>query len=462
MDILQIICISLTLIVLIVNIILLFKLKTLGKNTDLSSIKEHITQQNRENRIEISTTTVNSIKNISDILREQQEFSDKEQNRRLQALEQKLDNFSVVNENKLEFVRNTVDSKLDSIRTTIEQQLNTIHKSNDTKLTHIENRLEKFTETNENRLKEIRTTVNTQLEAIRTDNNKKLDEMRGIVDEKLQKTLDQKLTDSFEQVSNRLQEVYKGLGEMQALATGVGDLKKVLSNVKTRGILGEIQLGAILKEILSPEQYAENIVTKKGTRNPVEFAVKLPNDNNSFVYLPIDSKFPGDTYQALLNAQDTGDKTAVDIAVKQLISTIKKEAKDISDKYIDPPNTTEFAIMFLPFEGLYSEVVNRGLVEELQRLYKINIAGPSTMAALLNSLQMGFKTLAVQKRSAEVWNVLRDVKKEFDTFGGVLEDTKNHINKVNEDLDKLVGVRTRQIRRKLSQVSDSSNLIEDI
>ena len=444
------------------NIILLFKLKTLGKNTDLSSIKEHITQQNRENRIEISTTTVNSIKNISDILREQQEFSDKEQNRRLQALEQKLDNFSAVNENKLEFVRNTVDSKLDSIRTTIEQQLNTIHKSNDTKLTHIENRLEKFTETNENRLKEIRTTVNTQLEAIRTDNNKKLDEMRGIVDEKLQKTLDQKLTDSFEQVSNRLQEVYKGLGEMQALATGVGDLKKVLSNIKTRGILGEIQLGAILKEILSPEQYAENIVTKKGTRNPVEFAVKLPNDNNSFVYLPIDSKFPGDTYQALLNAQDTGDKTAVDIAVKQLISTIKKEAKDISDKYIDPPNTTEFAIMFLPFEGLYSEVVNRGLVEELQKLYKINIAGPSTMAALLNSLQMGFKTLAVQKRSTEVWNILRDVKKEFDTFGGVLEDTKNHINKVNEDLDKLVGVRTRQIRRKLSQVSDSSNLIEDI
>lgn len=444
------------------NIILLFKLKTIGKSNDLSSIKEHITQQNRENRIEISTTTVNSIKNISDILREQQEFSDKEQNRRLQALEQKLDNFSAVNENKLEFVRNTVDSKLDSIRTTIEQQLNTIHKSNDTKLTHIENRLEKFTETNENRLKEIRTTVNTQLEAIRTDNNKKLDEMRGIVDEKLQKTLDQKLTDSFEQVSNRLQEVYKGLGEMQALATGVGDLKKVLSNVKTRGILGEIQLGAILKEILSPEQYAENIVTKKGTRNPVEFAVKLPNDNNSFVYLPIDSKFPGDTYQALLNAQDTGDKTAVDIAVKQLISTIKKEAKDISDKYIDPPNTTEFAIMFLPFEGLYSEVVNRGLVEELQRLYKINIAGPSTMAALLNSLQMGFKTLAVQKRSAEVWNVLRDVKKEFDTFGGVLEDTKNHINKVNEDLDKLVGVRTRQIRRKLSQISDSSNLIEDI
>ncbi|MEF2920434.1 MAG: DNA recombination protein RmuC [Acutalibacteraceae bacterium] len=462
MDILQIICISLTLIVLIVNIILLFKLKTIGKSNDLSSIKEHITQQNRENRIEISTTTVNSIKNISDILREQQEFSDKEQNRRLQALEQKLDNFSAVNENKLEFVRNTVDSKLDSIRTTIEQQLNTIHKSNDTKLTHIENRLEKFTETNENRLKEIRTTVNTQLEAIRTDNNKKLDEMRGIVDEKLQKTLDQKLTDSFEQVSNRLQEVYKGLGEMQALATGVGDLKKVLSNVKTRGILGEIQLGAILKEILSPEQYAENIVTKKGTRNPVEFAVKLPNDNNSFVYLPIDSKFPGDTYQALLNAQDTGDKTAVDIAVKQLISTIKKEAKDISDKYIDPPNTTEFAIMFLPFEGLYSEVVNRGLVEELQRLYKINIAGPSTMAALLNSLQMGFKTLAVQKRSAEVWNVLRDVKKEFDTFGSVLEDTKNHINKVNEDLDKLVGVRTRQIRRKLSQISDSSNLIEDI
>lgn len=469
MDTLQIICTALVSLVLVINIIMLIKLKSLKQSTDQAEIKEYITQQNRDNRIEITATTVNSVKNISDILSEQQETATKLQNQHLQSMEQKLDAFVSANESKLEAIRTTInsrldtirdhnDNKLESIRNTVEQQLNKIQKNNEGKLTDIEIMLEKLTATNENNLKEIRTTVNTQLEALRNDNSKKLDEMRGVVDEKLQKTLDQKLTDSFAQVSNRLQEVYKGLGEMQALATGVGDLKKVLSNVKTRGILGEIQLGAILKEILSPEQYAENVITKKSTRNPVEFAVKLPNDNNSFVYLPIDSKFPGDSYQALLNAQESGDKAAVDLAVKQLVSTIKKEAKDISDKYIDPPNTTEFAIMFLPFEGLYSEVVNRGLVEELQRLYKINIAGPSTMAALLNSLQMGFKTLAVQKRSAEVWNVLSEVKKEFDTFGGVLEDTKKHINKVNEDLDKLVGVRTRQIRRKLSQVSESNGL----
>lgn len=469
MELLQIICIALVLLVLIINITLFTKLKGMKNTTDIEIIKEYIAQQNRENRIEITNTMANSVKNISDILSEQQMSTAKLQHQRLENMEQKLNSFALTNENKLEAIRATVnnrldsihtnnDSKLESIRTTVEQQLNNIQKNNQSKLTDIELKLEKFTTTNENKLKDIERTVHNQLETLRADNNKKLDEMRGIVDEKLQKTLDQKLTDSFAQVSNRLQEVYKGLGEMQALATGVGDLKKVLSNVKTRGILGEIQLGAILKEILSTEQYDENVVTKKGTRNPVEFAVKLPNDNNSYVYLPIDSKFPADTYQALLTAQESGDKNAIALAVKQLISTIKKEAKDISDKYIDPPNTTEFAIMFLPFEGLYSEVVNRGMVEELQRLYKINIAGPSTMAALLNSLQMGFKTLAVQKRSAEVWNVLSEVKREFDTFGGVLEDTKKHINKVNEDLDKLVGVRTRQIRRKLSQVSENNYL----
>lgn len=469
MELLQIICIALVLLVLIINIILFTKLKGMKNTTDIEIIKEYIAQQNRENRIEITNTMANSVKNISDILSEQQMSTAKLQHQRLENMEQKLNSFALTNENKLEAIRATVnnrldsihtnnDNKLESIRTTVEQQLNNIQKNNQSKLTDIELKLEKFTTTNENKLKDIERTVHNQLETLRADNNKKLDEMRGIVDEKLQKTLDQKLTDSFAQVSNRLQEVYKGLGEMQALATGVGDLKKVLSNVKTRGILGEIQLGAILKEILSTEQYDENVVTKKGTRNPVEFAVKLPNDNNSYVYLPIDSKFPADTYQALLTAQESGDKNAIALAVKQLISTIKKEAKDISDKYIDPPNTTEFAIMFLPFEGLYSEVVNRGMVEELQRLYKINIAGPSTMAALLNSLQMGFKTLAVQKRSAEVWNVLSEVKREFDTFGGVLEDTKKHINKVNEDLDKLVGVRTRQIRRKLSQVSENNYL----
>ena len=291
------------------------------------------------------------------------------------------------------------------------------------KLSHFEDRLKTFSLENEQKLENIRRTMELKLDDIREDNNKQLDRMRATVDEKLQKTLEDKMNQSFALVSERLEQVYKGLGEMQNLAVGVGDLKKVLSNVKTRGIVGEIQLGNILEEILSPEQYDTNVATKKGSRDVVEFAIKLPARDDGFIYLPIDSKFPGDTYAALRDAYDSGSKEAVDDAAKALIKTIRNEAKDIRDKYIDPPNTTEFAIMFLPFEGLYSEVVNRGLVEILQRDYKVNIAGPSTMAALLNSIQMGFKTLAVQKRSAEVWSLLGSVKKEFETFNSVLVNT---------------------------------------
>ncbi len=294
------------------------------------------------------------------------------------------------------------------------------------KFSQLEDRLKTFSLENEQKLENIRQTVQNQLTHIQEDNNKQIDEMRKTVDKKLQQTLEEKMTQSFALVNERLEQVYKGLGEMQTLASGVGDLKKVLSNVKTRGILGEIQLGSILNEILSPAQYEENVVTKKGTRNVVEFAVKLPADEDKFIYLPIDSKFPGDSYSAL--------------------------------KYIDPPNTTDFAIMFLPFEGLYCEVVNRGLVEVLQRDYKVNVAGPSTMAALLNSLQMGFKTLAVQKRSTEVWKILSDVKKEFDTFNSVLENTQNRLKQANDELEKLVGVRTRQIQRKLKDVQSTDTL----
>ncbi|MGN0462838.1 MAG: DNA recombination protein RmuC [Ruminococcus sp.] len=320
------------------------------------------------------------------------------------------------------------------------------------KLEQMEQRLKTFSLENEQKLENIRSVVEKRLTYLQEDNNARLEKMRETVDEKLQKTLDDKLNKSFNLVNQRLEQVYKGLGEMQNLAVGVGDLKKVLSNVKTRGILGEIQLSAILKEILAPEQYEENIATKKGSKNVVEFAIKLPADEDSFVYLPIDSKFPGDTYQALVNAMEEGNTEQIDRASKALVATIKSEAKDIRDKYISPPETTEFAIMFLPFEGLYSEVVNRGLVEVLQRDYRVNVAGPSTMAALLNSLQMGFKTLAVQKRSAEVWKILGEVKSEFDTFGAVLDKTQQRINQANAELDKLVGVRTRQIQRKLSAV----------
>lgn len=323
----------------------------------------------------------------------------------------------------------------------------------------LEQRLHSFSSDNVQSLENIRRSVDEKLESIRRENLRQLDEMRQTVDEKLQKTLEEKMNKSFSLVNERLEQVYKGLGEMQTLAVGVGDLKKVLSNVKTRGILGEIQLGAILSEILTKEQYEENIATKKGSKNVVEFAIKLPSDGAGTVYLPVDSKFPGDTYSALRDAVESCDKQRIESAQKALVQRIKGEAKDIHDKYIDPPNTTEFAIMFLPFEGLYSEVVNMGLVEVLQREYKVNIAGPSTMAALLNSLQMGFKTLAVQKRSAEVWKILGSVKTEFDKFNDVLVMTQQRLDQANKELDKLVGVRTRQIQRQLKDV-ESVNLSE--
>lgn len=328
-------------------------------------------------------------------------------------------------------------------------------------LNQLEERLKTFSLENEQKLENIRRSVESRLNYIQEDNNRKLEEMRKTVDERLQQSIEEKMNRSFSLVSERLEQVYKGLGEMQNLANGVGDLKKVLTNVKTRGTLGEYQLSAILSEILSPEQYEENVATKKGTRNVVEFAVKLPSDDDKFIYLPIDSKFPGDTYSALRDAIDEGDKVKIDLAAKALIATIKSEAKDIHDKYIDPPYTTEFAIMFLPFEGLYSEVVNRGLVEILQRDYKVNIAGPSTMAALLNSLQMGFKTLAVQKRSAEVWEILGAVKQEFDKFGDVLKATQQRLDQANKELDKLVGVCTRQIQRKLKDVQTPTRELSD-
>lgn len=318
--------------------------------------------------------------------------------------------------------------------------------------TQSEARLKTFEMGNEQRLDAIRQTMERRLYQLQNDNNQKLDEMRQIVDEKLQKTLETKMNQSFQLVNDRLEQVYKGLGEMQTLAAGVGDLKKVLSNVKTRGILGEIQLGAILEEILSPEQYDTNIATRPGSSERVEYAVKIPGEDGTHVYLPIDSKFPGDMYGNLQDAYDHGNVEGINACAAALISQIKKEAKDIRDKYIDPPNTTEFAILFLPFEGLYAEAVNRGLVEELQRNYRVNIAGPSTMAALLNSLQMGFKTFAIQKRSGEVWRVLGAVKTEFMKFETTLQSSQKRLMQVNDELDQLIGTRTRSIVRKLRSV----------
>lgn len=294
--------------------------------------------------------------------------------------------------------------------------------------------------------------INTRFSQMALENNRQLEEMRKTVDEKLQKTLDERITQSFKLVNDRLEQVYKGLGEMQNLAVGVGDLKKVLSNVKTRGILGEVQLGAILEQILAPEQYAENVITKSTGADRVEFAVKLPGDDERTVWLPIDAKFPADSYSRLVDAYELGDAAAIEEAAKNLEKVIKSEAKDIHTKYIEPPYTTDFGIMFLPFEGLYAEVVRRGLLDVLQREYKVNIAGPTTMAAFLNSLQMGFKTLAIQKHSGEVWEVLGAVKTEFANFSKVLGNARNRIRMADEELEKLIGTRTRAIERKLRGV----------
>lgn len=372
------------------------------------------------------------------------------------------DEFSSIVRNEIGRQMSTQRQELSSqMQSTVKNMGDMISANQTEKMSQLEERIKTFSLENEQKLENIRHSVEKRLEYLQSDNNRQLEKMRETVDEKLQKTLEEKMNKSFSIVNERLEQVYKGLGEMQNLAVGVGDLKKVLSNVKTRGILGEIQLKSILSEILSPEQYEENIATKKGSKNVVEFAIKLPADDDGVVYLPIDSKFPGDTYANLRDAIEKGSKDEIDSAVKILVSRIKSEAKDIHDKYIDPPNTTEFAIMFLPFEGLYSEVVNRGLVEILQREYKVNIAGPSTMAALLNSLQMGFKTLAVQKRSAEVWEVLGGVKQEFDKFNDVLVLTQQRLDQANKELDKLVGVRTRQIQRKLKNIQSPTASISE-
>ena len=305
----------------------------------------------------------------------------------------------------------------------------------------------------EQKLESIRNTMEVRLNAMQAVTDRRLGEMRQTVDEKLQKTLEDRLQKSFGLVSQQLELVYKGLGEMRTLAAGVGDLKKVLSNVKTRGILGEVQLGAILEQILSPGQYAENVATVPGSAERVEFAVKLPGGEGGPVWLPIDAKFPQDAYAALLAAYDAADKAAVEAAAKELDKRVRGFGKDIRDKYLAPGHTTDFGVMFLPVEGLYAEVVRRGTAERLQREYKIVVAGPTTMAALLNSLQMGFKTLAIQKRSSEVWQVLGSVKAEFDTFGQALAQAQNRLNQASSELENLVGVRTRQIQRKLQQVT---------
>ena len=493
---------------------------------ELDTIRSEVSMGQSSLRQELSAIVQNSIKSFGDIISDNQKNSAELQNKKLEDMdksivqkqelmsnsiqaqmkqfEERLKTLESTNEQKLDAMRDTIqvdlkqeinaliqnsintfggvvsknqmetanvqNKKLEDMDKSIVQKQELMNFSIQAQMKQFEERLKTLESTNEQKLDAMRDTISKRLSYIQEDNNNKLNEIQATVNEKLQKTLEDKMNSSFKLVSERLEQVYTSLGEMQSIAVGVGDLKKVLSNVKTRGILGEIQLGAILSEILTPDQYDTEVPTIPNSSDRVEFAVKLPaKGDGETIYLPIDSKFPGDTFAELQDAYSRGNAEEVQVAYKKLETVIKKSAKDIHDKYIAPPYTTNFGIMFLPFEGLYAEVVNRGLVEVLQRDYNVNIAGPSTMAAMLNSLQMGFKTLQIQKRSNEVWEVLSAVKTEFDNFEKVFDSTKKRIRQLDDDMDKLIGTRTRAIKRKLREVqsapdSDAKHIlgIEDI
>jgi DNA recombination protein RmuC len=364
--------------------------------------------------------------------------------------------------------RNELSATLGQFRDAFERSLREFTDAQKVKFDELLARHADLKRDTDERLDTIRAAVEQRLETLQTDNAKKLEEIRLTVDEKLHETLEKRLSESFKQVSDRLEQVYLGLGEMQSLATGVGDLKKVLTNVRSRGILGEIQLGSILESILAPEQYARNVATKPGSRENVEFAVKLPgkDEHGTVVYLPIDSKFPVEAYYRLLEAYDKGSSDDIRAAMKEVENHIRKCAKDIRDRYISPPDTTDFGIMFLPFEGLFAEAVRQvSLMETLSREYKIMIAGPTTLAAVLNSLQMGFRTLAIEKRTDEVWQVLSAVKTEFDKFGVVLRKAQEKLTSASDEIDTLVGTRTKKILSKLRQVqtlpeAESASLLD--
>ena len=413
-------------------------------NAGLAPLKSELTDELRASRGELTGTVQTTMKTFADSLALAQAQTADRQDVRLRELIESLEK----NQSQL---KATIAETNRILAEAQEKQF----AMQDKRMQGIEEQFTAFT-----------AAVQSRLEAMQKDNGEQLEKMRATVDEKLQKTLDERISQSFQLVNERLQEVYTGLGEMKTLANGVGDLKKVLSNVKTRGIVGEYQLGALIDDILTRDQFEENVVTKKGSTTRVEYAIKMPGEDGGFVYLPVDAKFPGDVYAQLVDAYDTGDSAAIAAAQAMLTARIKGCAKDIRDKYIDPPNTTDFGIMFLPFEGLYAEVVRLGLVEVLQRHYKVNIAGPTTFAALLNSLQMGFRTLAIQKRSSEVWSVLGAVKTEFAAFEDVLAAAQKRIEQTGAELDKLVGVRTRKINSKLRSVSvlpaeESARLLDD-
>ena len=399
-----------------------------------------------------------------------------------QTLEQKVTALIDKNDKSFKAFTDGNTTQLEKIEKKVEENLKALNEQakadNNLMREALVNAFKGFQETFDKNVKSFNDLQKEKFELMETKQNElvkgtetKLDIIRATVEEKLEKTLSERLGQSFETVGKQLIEVQKGLGEMQTIATDVGGLKKVLSNVKLRGGVGEVQLALLLEQILAPNQYDANVRTKKGSTEPVEFAIKLPGrseDESAFVYLPIDAKFPKDTYEHLLAAYESAIPEDIESATKNLETVIKKMAKDIRDKYLDPPNTTDFAIMFLPFESIYAEVIRRSsLIDQLRTEFKITVAGPTTLMAILNSLQMGFRTLALQKRSSEVWQVLANVKKEFETFGGLLEKAQKNIQTGLGQLDDVVGTRTRAINRQLKNVEslptiETSTIIPEI
>ncbi|MEO6918874.1 MAG: DNA recombination protein RmuC [Collimonas sp.] len=380
------------------------------------------------------------------------------QNNQIDTFAQQLVKLNETNAQQLDSMRLAMNQQAQTNR---EEQAQSLKRFGDT----LNQTLAALTESNAQRMAEVRATLEAKIKDLQTDNGLRLEEMRKTVDEKLHATLEQRLGESFKIVSDRLEKVHQGLGEMQQLAIGVGDLKRVLTNVKTRGTWGEVQLEMLLEQVLTPEQYAKNVETVPGSGERVEFAIKLPgnDDGGTPVWMPIDAKFPKEQYERLADAADRADAEGVALASKELERAVRGEAKTIAEKYLSPPLTTDFAILFLPTEGLYAEVMRRpGLADELQRVHRISIAGPSTLSALLNSLQMGFRTLALEKRSSEVWQVLGAVKTEFSKFGDVLAATKLTLERAAKNIDQ-AEVRSRQMARKLKSVealpSEAAQLI---